>query len=55
MTLETLNNRIEYYLLKRQETKDPAEQSRINAQLTKFYDFKFLMLQQQNQFKVVAQ
>lgn len=50
MTIETLENRIEYYILKRREAKDQNEQCRINAQLTKLYDLKYLALQQQNKF-----
>lgn len=48
MTIEALNEAIKRLIMKRAEAhNDEAEQERINSKLTKLYDLKCLMLEQQ--------
>lgn len=48
MTLEALTEAIKRLIIQRREAHgNDAEQDRISEKLTKLYDLKFLMLQQQ--------
>ena len=49
MTKQALEEAIRRLIIKRQEAhKDHAEQERINQKLTKLYDLKWLMLEQES-------
>ena len=49
MTKQALEEAIRRLIIKRQEThNDYAEQERINQKLTKLYDLKWLMLEQES-------
>lgn len=49
MTLEALKNAIANLLVARREAHgNQAEQDRINKKLTKLYDLKYIMLEQQS-------
>lgn len=51
MMLEVIHNKIAQLIIKRREAHDNfAEQQRLTAQLTKLYDLKLLILQQQKEF-----
>ena len=52
MTLDALNYAIARLIIARQKAHgNYAEQARINAKLTKLYDLKYLMLEQQGRTK----